>query len=796
MNNNSTARNRTELLAPAGSLEAFFAAMEKGADAVYAGLKEFSARAKAKNFTLQQMERMIAYAHSLEKKVYVTLNTLVKEGELPQLVDTLSSLEAIGVDAVIIQDLAVARIARRFFPGIPLHASTQMTVHNSPGVRQLADLGFERVVLARELHLDEISTIVSKSPIGIECFIHGALCFSLSGQCYFSSFLGGHSGNRGRCAQPCRRQYTYRGKEGYYFSTNDFSSIDLIPQMVAAGVESLKIEGRMKSAEYVAAIVGAYRKVLDADPGSTSSAIGEARELIKLSFGRVPTKGFLASHTPADIAIPSLRGATGRFLGEIKTVRGNRILFEARDRLHIGDRIRIQPKSDMAGKAFTVREIYLDNRPVKAASEKSKVAVVSPFPATVGDAVFKVSSETAFTMSENACNKRLETVKPGRIPCDLEISLRNDRLVVDARAAGIAASFDFPLPPVEPSRSSDMAAVFRGQFAKSGETRFILGSLAAEGFPPLLIPSAVLKEVRRDFYQKLADTVLPQLERDRRERREQARASLVLRRTAPAARRADLTVRLEKGSDLHLLHRDGVSSAALPVSRANLHQFHQIARRLRGREETLTWRIPFIIFEGDLPWYREALASLHGAGFRSFEAANISHFPLLAELPPDPASLLRISCDYRLFSLNSQAMLAWNELGATAATLYIEDDADNIAPLLAADLPLQRQFLLYGEVPAITSKIAIKGVKSDALVLSDRGEGYRVAVRDGLTQITPLKKFSLVQFREKLQSMGCGRFILDLSGTEKAEQEQVLSAYASGRELPNTSPFNFLQGLV
>jgi len=796
MKNNHAVQKKTELLAPAGSLEAFFAAMEKGADAVYAGLKEFSARAKAKNFTLQQMERMIAYAHSLEKKVYVTLNTLVKENELPQLVDTLSSLEAMRVDAVIIQDLAVARIAHRFFPGIPLHASTQMTVHNSPGVQQLADLGFERVVLSRELHLDEISRIVAKSPIGIECFIHGALCFSLSGQCYFSSFLGGHSGNRGRCAQPCRRQYTYRGKDGYYFSTNDFSSIDLIPQMVVAGVESLKIEGRMKSAEYVAAIVGAYRKVLDADPKAMQPAMAEARELIKLSFGRVPTRGFLDSHTPVDIATPSLRGATGRFLGEIKGIRGDRILFESRDRLHIGDRIRIQPKSDMAGKAFTVREIFIDNRPVKATQEKSKVAVVSPFQAMVGDAIFKVSSETAFTMSENACSKRLESVKPGRIGCDLEISLRHDQLVIDARAAGIAASFAFPLPTLEPSHTSDMAAVFRGQFAKSGETRFVLGSLAAEGFPPVLMPAALLKEIRREFYQQLAEKILPLLERDRRERREQARASITVRRVPASVKRAELTVRIDRAGDLHLLQRDGVSRAALPISRANMHQIHQIARRMRGRENTLTWRLPFIIFEGDLAWYREALAWLHGAGFRNFEAANISHFPLMAELQSDPASPLQISCDYRLFSLNSQALLSWHDLGATITTLYIEDDADNIAPLLAGDMPLQRQILLYGEVPAITSKIAIKGVKSDAPLLSDRGEGYRVSVRDGLTQITPLKKFSLTQFREKLQSMGCSHFILDFSGTEKGEQEQVLSAYASGRELPNTSPFNFLQGLV
>src|SRR5512138_182029 len=155
MTNQHVTRKKAELLAPAGSLEAFFAAMEKGADAVYAGLREFSARAKAKNFTLGQLERMTAYAHGRDRKVYVTLNTLVKEAELPQLVETLAALEALAVDGVILQDLAVARLARTHFPRLALHASTQMTIHNSLGVGQLAELGFERVVLARELHLDE-----------------------------------------------------------------------------------------------------------------------------------------------------------------------------------------------------------------------------------------------------------------------------------------------------------------------------------------------------------------------------------------------------------------------------------------------------------------------------------------------------------------------------------------------------------------------------------------------------------------------------------------------------------------
>jgi putative protease len=787
---------KPELLAPAGSLEAFFAAMEKGADAVYAGLKDFSARAKAKNFTMHQMEKMTGYAHSLGRKLYVTLNTLVKESELSPLVNVLADLEAIQVDAVIVQDMAVARLSRQFFPGLKLHASTQMTVHNVPGVLQLAELGFERVVLARELHLDEISRIVSKSPIGIECFIHGALCFSLSGQCFFSSYLGGHSGNRGRCAQPCRRQYKYKGKEGYYFSTNDFSSIDLIPQMAAAGVESLKIEGRMKSAEYVASIVGAYRKVLDSSPENMASSLAEARELIKLSFGRVPTRGFLASHAPSDIATPSLRGATGRFLGEIRSVKGGRIFFESKDRLHVGDRIRIQPKSDMAGKGFTVREIFVENRQVKSAPERARIGVTSPFEAAVGDAVFKVSSETAFTLSESACIKRLESVKSGRIGCDLGFSLQEGQLVISAEAGGVAETLTFPLPGLEPSRTGDMTEVLNGQFARTGDTGFVLSSLTADGFPSVMIPPARLKEIRKEFYCELEGRIMPKLKKEREGRKKSALASLAGKRAIASCRRPELIIRVEKASDLHLLHREGVDAVALSLSRANIHQLPQICRRLRGRENRVIWRIPFIIFDNDLDWYAECLSWLVAGGFSRFEAANISHFRMLGNVMKKSGRMVEISTDYRLFSLNSQALLEWHESGAASSVLYIEDDAENIASLLSADTPLQCRVLLFGDVPVITSKIAIKGVKDDAPLLSDRGEGYRVTTRDGLTRVTPTRKFSITQYRDKLQSTGCSSFILDLSCLDREGQERVFAAYAGSREVPETSIFNFIQGLV
>ena len=285
--------HKPELLAPAGSLEAFFAAMEFGADAVYVGLKEFSARAKAKNVNREELERMVGYAHGRRKKVFLTLNTLVKEKELSHLIDVMAAVEAIGIDAIILQDMGVWRLARRHFPGLELHSSTQLTIHNTAGVQVAEQLGFSRAVLARELSLDEITAIRSATTLDLEHFVHGAHCFSLSGQCSFSSWLGGMSGNRGRCAQPCRRRYHHKGKDGYYFSPNDLSAIDLLPELTAAGIMSFKIEGRMKSAEYVANVVQAYRMVLDASANTRSAKIVEAKELLKESFGRQPTRGFL-----------------------------------------------------------------------------------------------------------------------------------------------------------------------------------------------------------------------------------------------------------------------------------------------------------------------------------------------------------------------------------------------------------------------------------------------------------------------------------------------------------------------
>ena len=263
---------KTELLAPAGSYEALTAALAAGADAFYLGGAAFGARAYAKNLTEEEILRAIDFVHLHGKKLYLTVNTLFKEEELEeQLYEYLLPYYRQGLDAVIVQDLGALRAIRRWFPDLAVHASTQMTVTGSAAARMLEQQGVSRVVPARELSLAEIQKIHKTTGLEIECFVHGALCYCYSGQCLMSSLIGGRSGNRGRCAQPCRLPYEVYEKgrrlgepgDEYPLSPKDMCTVELLPEILRAGVTSLKIEGRMKKPEYTAGVVSIYRKYLD-----------------------------------------------------------------------------------------------------------------------------------------------------------------------------------------------------------------------------------------------------------------------------------------------------------------------------------------------------------------------------------------------------------------------------------------------------------------------------------------------------------------------------------------------------
>ena len=272
-----------ELLSPAGSMESVEAAVQNGADAVYFGYGAFNARRNAKNFTPEQAAQAVSYCHLRGVKVHLTLNTLLTDRELPLAAQLAAQASDMGVDALIVQDLGVVRMLKQAAPDLPLHASTQMSVHSLDGVKRCADLGFQRVVLSRELSRDQIEYICARSPVEIETFAHGALCMCYSGQCYFSAVIGERSGNRGLCAQPCRLKYGWGNKaDGYPLSLKDASMVEHLRELKKMGVVCLKLEGRMKRPEYVAVVTRIYANAIKENREPTRQELEE----LELAFSR------------------------------------------------------------------------------------------------------------------------------------------------------------------------------------------------------------------------------------------------------------------------------------------------------------------------------------------------------------------------------------------------------------------------------------------------------------------------------------------------------------------------------
>ncbi|MGM0416211.1 MAG: peptidase U32 family protein [Thermodesulfobacteriota bacterium] len=780
---------KAELLAPAGSLEAFFAAMEAGADAVYCGLHSFSARAKAKNFSVQDLSAMSAYAHERGRKLFVTINTLVKEEELPQLVDTLFAVSEARVDAVILQDLAVWRLAREHFPELELHASTQMTVHNAAGVKQLEQMGFTRAVLARELTLEEVAHIRSRTQMELEHFIHGALCFCFSGQCMFSSYLGGKSGNRGRCAQPCRRRYNVGGKHGYYFSPNDLSVIDLLPDLEQAGVSSFKIEGRMKSAEYVANVVSAYRLVMDAPPAQQNAAREKARKLLKYSFGRTPTQGFLSGEQPADLATPQRRGSTGRFLGDVTRVDGGRLSFKSKDKVLLGDRVRVQPRNDQVGTAFTVKQMFAPKGKVNAMGP-GLVCAATPFKDRfrVGDAVYKVSSQQAFSMSDTACRKRLQQVKPPARPLDLKVALQDDKLHLHAQVDGVELSTSYTVEVFPAQQSPLDAATLEQVFGQSGNHSFQLRNLEMEELPAVIIPPKQLKQIRREFYASLDTDLSTELNRRRKEQRQRALADL--RPAVPGEMLPpDTSLIVRDLREMRAMETPDVERVIVPLSAAVMHRRWKVSPR---QQRSVVWDIPFIVFDREWEGLQQAVHYLISCGFEQFRLNNISHFRLFSKHPE-----VQLETSYRLFCLNSYAARAWHQLGASSGELYLEDDSTNMASVVRNSNELPLRVLVYSSIAMLTSRIKIPKIKGDKPIVSDRGDQYRVRTSAGLTVLSAEGDFSLCEYTRELMEAGSRGAVLDLShlGVFSPEGKQVLDTYRQGRKVPGTTQFNYVTGL-
>ncbi|MGN0145035.1 MAG: DUF3656 domain-containing protein, partial [Clostridium sp.] len=381
-----------ELLAPAGSMESLIAAINNGADAIYLGGSKFSARAYASNFDNETMMKAVDYAHSYGVKVYVTMNTLLKQNELKEALKYVGYLYEIGVDALIIQDTGLINLSRRVYPEFELHASTQMTVHNGEGALYFTEKGLQRIVLSRELSLDEIKYISTDLGIETEIFVHGALCVCYSGQCLMSSMIGGRSGNRGRCAQSCRMQYTLKGetsgeRKGYLLSPKDTCLIEDIDALIKSGTSSLKVEGRMKKPEYVAGVTQNYRKAIDKVEKHTKFDLNKGRNQLMQLFNRQGfAKAYLYKNTGKDMMSFNYAKNTGVFIGKVQD--NNEVILEAD--VALGDGIRFEDDG------FTLSKILLKGKEVKEAFKGDRVKLFPTGGYKKGYRLFKMSDKKMF----------------------------------------------------------------------------------------------------------------------------------------------------------------------------------------------------------------------------------------------------------------------------------------------------------------------------------------------------------------------------------------------------------------
>lgn len=376
---------KIELLAPAGDMDSLIAAVQAGADAIYLGGSKFSARAYASNFDEENMKKVVNYCHLYGVKVFVTVNTLLKEDEVLEALEYVKFLYNVGVDALIIQDLGLVSLINKYVPKMELHASTQMTVHNLEGAEFLKNHNFKRIVLSRELSLKEITHISNNLGADIEIFVHGALCICYSGQCLMSSLIGGRSGNRGRCAQPCRLPYTLeeegseKSKQGYLLSPKDICTLNDIKDIVNSGVTSLKIEGRMKRPEYVAGVISIYRRAIDSIYNNEEFKFEEEYNKLLQLFNREGfSQAYLYGNVGKDMMSFSFPKNTGVFLGRVN----NNKSIKLEQNIAIKDGVRI------GDKGFIINKIIVKGKEVEKAY-KGDIVTLLPQNYNSGDGIYK-----------------------------------------------------------------------------------------------------------------------------------------------------------------------------------------------------------------------------------------------------------------------------------------------------------------------------------------------------------------------------------------------------------------------
>lgn len=491
--------NNIELLAPVGSMESLHAAIQNGANAVYLGGKLFNARHYASNFDFDELKEAVKYAHLRNVKVYVTANILVDNSEMEEVLDYIKFLYEIDVDGIIVQDLGLAHLVREIFPPLDVHGSTQMTINNLPGAKFVHDMGFTRVVLSREVPINEIKYIHKNTPIELEAFIHGALCVSYSGQCLMSSMIGGRSGNRGKCAQPCRMPSTLVDEKGnaikewdkkHVLSPRDLNTLESIEEIVDSGIISLKIEGRMKRPEYVATVVKNYRKALDE---TSKNLKDEDKKDVEQIFNRGFTKGLMFGDFGKDFITIDRPDNRGVLLGTVARADKYNLYISLEEDVNEGDGIEFVLASG-------------ENKGIKAPFDGKKgttMKLEKPGYILNDSLVYKTSSVSLLSSAKASYQE--EKIKN---PIDMEINIHigeQPRLMIMYKGKMVTAVSDGVVEKGE--RVSLTREKVTEQLSKLGDTTYSLNNININLDEGSFLPVSILNLLRREAIDKLDNIV-------------------------------------------------------------------------------------------------------------------------------------------------------------------------------------------------------------------------------------------------------------------------------------------------
>ena len=694
-----------ELLSPVGNFECLKAAVQNGADAVYFGASSFGARAFAENFDDVELNNAINYAKLRGVKTHLTLNTLIKENEFEDAYNLAKKAYEYGIDAIIVQDIGLAIKLIHDFPDIEIHASTQMTTHNLEGVLQLQKLGFKRSVLSRELSIDEIKHISANSNIDLEVFIHGALCISYSGQCLLSSMIGGRSGNRGKCAQPCRLPWVVKKvpgpnlTPGYLLSPRDLCGLEFIPALIEAGITSLKIEGRMKSPEYVATVTRIYRKYIDLAYNDSKTYViddKDKQDLLQVFNRGGFSSGHLSNEENHNLIFPDRQNNMGIYLGKISKYNSSKGIISCKleNNVDLGDSISFENENTK----YNISELMNRNINIKSANQGDSVSFGRmKGNIKVGDKIYKINSKS---LLEKAKLSYLKEYIKQDLNCTIQIK-NNAPILVKIYCPNFNKTIEFTynyIPQLSQNQPLTKEKIIN-QFNKTIDTPFNFKEFIISLDDNLFLPISVLNELRRTGIEKIENAITDTFKRNHIRSNQLPKNCIYDSNKEPKI--SLLLNILDLHCDYNLLKK--VDRLYIPLKYFGDKKYFEIITLLSSKFNLYIY-LPTILRKNYIEKTKEIVDnSLNKFNIKGIVLSHISQIDLFEHYEN-----LDFVGNYTLNIYNSNSINELKNMNINFATISPELDEQGLT-LLLSNSSLPKELIVYGNIPVMTTNYCFLG---------------------------------------------------------------------------------------